>query len=379
MNRRLLTALLAIALLSIPGLVLAQEKSEADASGAAGFITSIEGAVFFQNLEKAGLRMAVKQGDELSTLKGRVEIDLGDGNWVRLDRDTRVAFTELQKNAATLSVWQGSVCLQIQDQTIQVRSPQETNAFQQGFYRIDVERDKTRVFENPRVVDGFDSWSRNREEQTAFQEYGRIPYGRPDHDGYSQYRDSYGGWAGWTFSPMWPFSVYDWYLGSYPYWSPFWYRSAFFWPSYSWPTWYFGWNPYWSFGGWYDGFYPYGGFGYYGLGAGFYGYGYGYGRSGYYRDGRRTVRRDQLLGPDGSSMARTSGRVYRSISPSVTFRALRPSGYSGPGVTRTYRSNSYYPRLNVRSSSGPAGRSFSGRPFSAPRSSGRSSGGGRRR
>ena len=375
-----LSCLLILVLSLLPAMLLAQNKPQAETKETAVYISAMEGNVFFQNFEKADLHMVVKPGDELNTAKGMVEVDLGKGNLVRLGQHTRVVFTDLQKESATLSVWEGSVYLQLRDQSVKVRSPQEEYSFEKaGLYRMDVEKDKTQVYKDPRVVDRFDSWSQKREEETSYQEY------EPRYEGYGGgYPYSpYGGWMGWTWSPWWPGSGLNWYMSWYPFWQRY---SPFMWSSYFWPTSYFGWNPYWYWNSWYYDPYPF-----------YYGYGYGYGYYGNYgygyrsRFGGRVVRRDQLQQPRG--IVRSPDRVIRSTTSTLASRGkfypsrIAPSTrtpssssrariYSGP-------SGSYFPRYTApRSYSSPSIRSFScpsiSRSFSAP-PSGRSSGGARRR
>jgi hypothetical protein len=351
----------------VPALLLGQEKPASDRVEAAAWITHVEGRAFFQNFEKAEADMAVKPGDELNTQKGRVEIEVGQGNWIRLDYNTRVVFTDIQKDSATLSLWEGSLYLHLKDQAVRVRSAQEEHLFQdKELVRIDVDQNKTKIFKNPRVVDDFDGWSRSRDEELASNEPGAGRYRSPWF---------YGG----AFSPFWPGSPFDWYGGFYPYWSSW---SPFMWSYYSWPSWYFGWNPFWYGNPWAYGYGSYFG--------GFYGGAYGRG----FRDNRvsrpigRVIGRDQIRRPEGldgrtvrtlrpgSSTGNATASVYPSRTPT---RAIRPSSNSSgartsSGTIRSGSSRSSAPR----SSAGSGGRSSSG--SSGGRSSGgRSSGGGGRR
>jgi len=371
MNLKSSYALIA-GLLFLPILLLSQNAPQAATEETSAFISHIEGIVSFQNFEKAELQMIVKPGDELITGKGMVEIELADRNWVRLGPQTRVVFTDLQKETAILSVWQGSIYLQLTDQTVKVRSPQRERSFRGGrLYRVDVEKNKTDVYEDPRVVDKFDSWSRGLTEETVYREY--EPYPRRDY--------AYSGGMGWTFSPWWPWSRLDWVMG----WSPFWHHyDPYFWSFHIWPTWYFGWNPYWSWNSWYYGYSPY----YFGYGYGFYG---NYFPGFYGRSGRTVIRKDQLQEPRG--IVRTANPVLRSSPSSLSPRGkiypsrIAPSNRTSSSLSssRIYSrpSRSYSPRLTVpRSFSSSSYRSFSGPSISrsfSPRSSGRSSGGTRRR
>jgi hypothetical protein len=344
----------------IPGLLLAQAKPASDRVEAAAWITHVEGRVFFQNFEKAEADMAVKPGDELNTQKGRIEVEIGEGNWIRLDHNTRVIFTDIQKDTAALSLWEGSLYLHLKNQAVKVRSAQEEHLFQdKGLIRIDIDQNKANILRNPRVADDFDGWSRSRDEALASNE--------PE---IGRYRSPW--FYGGAFSPFWGWSQFDWYWGLYPYWSTW---SPFLWSYYSWPSWYFGWNPFWFGNPWFNGYGPYFGGFYAGM----------YIRGGRHAD--RVIRRDEMRRPQG--IAGGSDRVFRpgssagnstaGIYPSRTpTRAIRPS--SNPAGSRptsgTVRSGS--PRsMSPRSFAGPGGRSFPG--FSGSRSGGSRGGGVRRR
>jgi hypothetical protein len=330
------------------------------------WITHVEGRVFFQNFEKVEIDQAVKPGDELNTQIGRAEIELGEGNWIRLDRHTRVVFADIQKDSATLSLWEGSLYLHLNNQAVKVRSAQEEHVFQdKGPVRIDVDQNTTKIFNNPKSADDFDAWSRSRDEALASSEQESVGYRSPWF---------YGG----ALSPFWPWSPFDWYGGFYPYWSSW---GPYAWSYYSWPSWYFGWNPFWYGNPWSYGYGPYFGGSY----AGAYGRG---GRNG--RPFERMIGRDQMQRPRGfeggteralragSSTGNSVSRIYPSRT--VT-RAIRPtSSLSGARTTSgTVRSGSARSSTS-RSSYGSGGRASSG--FSGGRSSGgggHAGGGGRRR
>jgi hypothetical protein len=355
-------------LVLIPALVAAQAQTTPRTIEPAAWITHVEGRVFFQNFEKAEIDMAVKPGDELNTQAGRIEIELGEGNWVRLDHHTRVIFSDIQKDSATLSLWEGSLYLHLNNQAVKVRSAQEEHVFQdKGLVRIDAAQNKTNIINNPKTADDFDGWSRSRDEALTANEQEAGRYRSPWF---------YGG----AFSPFWPWSPFDWYAGFYPYWSSW---GPYAWSYYSWPSWYFGWNPFWYGNPW---SYGYGGYfgGYY---AGVYGR---WGRN--FRNDRvgrpidRMIGRDQIRRPLG-----LEGSMNRSLRPSSSTRSSAVGNYPSRTPTRAIRpsSNTSGSRsmsgtvrsgsrsATSRSSFGSGGRSSSG--FSGGRSSGgRSSGGGGR-
>jgi hypothetical protein len=323
--------LLCFALLAlVPALLLAQTKAAPENAGAEAWITHVEGRVFFQNFEKAAADMAVNPGDEINTQTGRIEIELGEGNWIRLDRHTRVVFTDIQKDTATLSLWEGSVYLHLKNQAVKVRSPKGESLVQEkGLVRIDSDQNETKIVKNSQAADDFAEWNQRREEEQAASVSIAGRYTSP--------------WAfGGAFSPFGFWSPMDWYGCLYPYWSAW---GPYMWPYY-WPSWYFGWSPFF-----------YGDYGLFGMG--YYPRGFfarGYGRGGRPRDG--DIRRGGFGGE-----RRISG-IYPSR---IQARTIRPSSSSSRYGTsaRTTRSGS------SASSGAIAGRSTS-------RSGGGSSSGGSR-
>jgi hypothetical protein len=325
----------------VPALLLAQAKPAPDRVEPTAWITHVEGRVFFQNFEKAEADRAVYPGDELNTQKGRIEVEIGEGNWIRLDQHTRVVFTDIQKDSAKLSLWEGSIYLRLKNQAVEVRSPKEEHLFQdKGLVRIDIDQNEAKIIKNPRVADDFDGWNRSREEELASSESESGRYRSP--------------WFfGGVFSPFWPWSPFDWYGGFYPYWSAW---RPFMWSCF-WPSWYFGWNPFWYANPWFFGYGSYyGGF-----------YAGGYGRGGRFFNG--IIRRGEIRGPQrisGIYPSRIQARAIRSSS--------NPSGYGK--AYRTVRSGSSR-SIATRSTSRSGVRSSPR--FSGSRSGGSSRGGGGRR
>jgi hypothetical protein len=321
-------------LVLVPALLLAQAKLVPDSVESGAWITHVEGRVFFQNFEKAETDMAVNPGDELNTQNGRIEVELGEGNWIRLDRHTRVVFTDIQKDSAKLSLWEGSLYLRLKNQAVEVRSPKEEHLFQnKELVRINIDQNETKIFKNPPVADDFDGWNRGRDEELASSE---------SEAGRSRSPWFYGG----AFSPFWSWSSLDWYGWYYPYWSCF---RPFLWSYYAWPCWYFGCDPFWFGSSWF--------------------YGYGSFFRGYYARGWRSfngeIRRGDLRqirglegGPNRLIRSGTSARHSLSgIYPSrISTRAIRSSSYStartGSRATRSGSTRSTARYSSSRSSGG---------------------------
>ncbi len=188
------------------------------------FIIYAEGEVFFQNFTKAEVNMEVLPGDELITKKGRAEIYLENGSFLRMDRNTRVVFVALGENMVLLGMWEGSIYIQTGNSTIEVQTPYQNYMLKNGLYRIDVEKNRTKVYQNPRVADSFDSWSYDRENELNRPLNTEISYP------YGLY--SYHSWRWHLFLLYWnPYFLWN------PFWSPIWnsYHDYFSHPYYSQP------------------------------------------------------------------------------------------------------------------------------------------------
>lgn len=158
MHKKIFTIFVGLFLVSAP---IALAASETTAEPAA-YISYLEGNVFFQNFEKATVDMGILQGDELITTKGRIEVYLGNGNFLRLDQNTRVNFIALEEKTM-LGIWSGSVYLRI-NTAIEVQTLHQNFILEMGLYRIDAGQ-KTKFYKNPRLVDNFDSWNEGRENE----------------------------------------------------------------------------------------------------------------------------------------------------------------------------------------------------------------------
>lgn len=195
--------------------LVAQDKFQTDAIEL-GRISSIKGKVFFQD-ELAEINMAVLEKDILTIRKGRVEIDLGQRNYVWLDKNTIVAFTAPQEESILLTILQGSICLRVGSKVIEVKAlRQEPLRPEIGFYQIDVKHDKLKIDRDPRPSDPFISWSYKR--KNALDRVARQKYLPEQADADYRYYDNYNYYDGYP--PFWysPWGLYP-YL--YPYWYPY--------------------------------------------------------------------------------------------------------------------------------------------------------------
>jgi len=206
MHKKIFTIFVGLFLVFAP-IVLAAPETTAEP---AAYISYLEGNVFFQNFEKATVDMAILQGDELITIKGRVEVYLGNGNFLRLDQNTRVNFIALEEKTV-LGIWSGSVYLRI-NTAIEVQTLHQNFILETGLYRIDAGQ-KTELYKNPRIVDNFDSWNESRENEInrpATVEIRYLPRGLYDYYSWHWYR--YWHWYGYgwysVYPPIWHYYRY---------------------------------------------------------------------------------------------------------------------------------------------------------------------------
>lgn len=109
--------------------------------------------------EEAVVNMPISEGDRLGTTDGRAEIYLGNGNYIRLDKETKIDFMNLPKAGYELvrvRIWAGNAYFHVtsleQEKNIEIHtSDVSVYVLDTGLYRIDVrENRETEIF----VFDG---------------------------------------------------------------------------------------------------------------------------------------------------------------------------------------------------------------------------------
>jgi hypothetical protein len=109
--------------------------------------------------EEAVVNMPISEGDRLGTTDGRAEIYLGNGNYVRLDKETKIDFMNLPKRGYELvrvRIWAGNAYFHVasleEEKNIEIHtSDVSVYVLDVGLYRIDVrENRETEIF----VFDG---------------------------------------------------------------------------------------------------------------------------------------------------------------------------------------------------------------------------------
>lgn len=105
--------------------------------------------------EEAILNMPIAEGDRLGTTDGRAEIYLGKGNYIRLDKETKIDFMNLPKSGYDLvrvRIWAGNAYFSVrtleEEKNIEIHtSDVSVYVLDSGLYRIDVRQNReTEIF-----------------------------------------------------------------------------------------------------------------------------------------------------------------------------------------------------------------------------------------
>ncbi|MGB9892995.1 MAG: DUF6600 domain-containing protein [Candidatus Saccharicenans sp.] len=151
---------LAIFLALIPSLKAQEEQPQSEqpkeetkyTNDSVGRVSFIEGKAFIQRAadigyEEAVINDPVTEGDRIGTSEGRLEIQFGGRNYLRLDNDTKLDIMNLPKKDSDLTrfrVWSGHIYLAInnlnKEKSIEIHTPDSSfYVLEKGIYRIDVE------------------------------------------------------------------------------------------------------------------------------------------------------------------------------------------------------------------------------------------------
>lgn len=185
-----------------------------------GYITYVKGEVAFQNFQRAEVDMLIPEGYELKTQRGKAEVYLGNGNFVRLNRNTSVVFITLEEGSVLLGLWNGSIYVSMNSGIVEVRTRHnESFVFINGMHRLDVGKKSTKDFKGERPIDRFASWNNSREKEInrsiTVTEIRHLPYGLYDYYGWR--------WRGFWYGLYWwgPYSISL-------FWSPIYYHDYWY-------------------------------------------------------------------------------------------------------------------------------------------------------
>jgi hypothetical protein len=205
-------AFLVIGVLALVFFVSAQETKYTNDSFVR--LSYISGNAYVQRASDVGyeegqINMPVAEGDRIGTTDGRVELQLGRKNYLRLDQNTKVDLLSLPKKDSDLikiRVWSGNIYLDIatlnKEKGIEVLTSDATfYVLDKGVVRIDVRESKeTEIFVLSGVVEasGVEGSILVKKDQSLIAAEGRFPE-KPgafqasagdDFDGFRQDRDS---------------------------------------------------------------------------------------------------------------------------------------------------------------------------------------------
>ena len=123
-------------------------------------LSFVKGNIYIQRSTDLGyeegiVNMPVSEGDRMGTTDGRAEIYLGNGNYVRLDNETKIDFLTLPKIESDLiriRVWTGNIYFRVKDlkeeKNIEIHTADVSiYVLDNGLYRIDVRQaSETEIF-----------------------------------------------------------------------------------------------------------------------------------------------------------------------------------------------------------------------------------------
>jgi hypothetical protein len=105
--------------------------------------------------EEGVVNMPIAEGDRINTTEGRAEIYIGNGNYVRLDFNTKVDFTKLpslESDLIQIKLWTGNVIISLEslyrEKNIEIHTTDiSLYILDQGLYRINVkDNENTEIF-----------------------------------------------------------------------------------------------------------------------------------------------------------------------------------------------------------------------------------------
>jgi len=123
-------------------------------------LSYVKGDIYVQRstdlgYEEGVVNMPISEGDRMGTTDGRAEIYLGNGNYVRLDNETKIDFITLPDKTSELiriRVWTGHIYFRVsgleEEKSIEIHTPDVSiYVLDNGLYRIDVRQgSETEIF-----------------------------------------------------------------------------------------------------------------------------------------------------------------------------------------------------------------------------------------
>jgi hypothetical protein len=153
------TILIATVLAAIVPMIASAQSSDGYYSGSYTRMSYVKGDVYVQRgqdlgYEQGALNLVVVEGDKIGTKDGRVEIQLGRRNYLRLDGSTQVDVTALpggDSDPTKLHLLSGSIFVRVnsltREKNIEIHTPDASfYLIEEGLYRIDVRDNRETEF-----------------------------------------------------------------------------------------------------------------------------------------------------------------------------------------------------------------------------------------
>ena len=177
-------------------------------------LSYVKGDVYIQRAADLGyeegiVNMPISEGDRLGTTDGQAEVYLGKGNYLRLDKYTKVDFLNLPSRGydfLAFNIWAGNIYLSVnyldRERNFEIKTPDATfYILEEGLYRINVyEARETELYVISGLVEAVsrtDSLLVRSEQEIKLLngEFTSGPryftfYARDDFDRWNQYRES---------------------------------------------------------------------------------------------------------------------------------------------------------------------------------------------
>lgn len=153
------TILIATVLAAIVPLIASAQSSDGYYSGSYTRLSYVKGDVYVQRgqdlgYEQGELNLVIVEGDKIGTKDGRVEIQLGRRNYIRLDGFTQVDVTGLPRgdgDPTKLHLLSGSIFVRVnsltREKNFEIHTPDASfYLMEEGLYRVDVRDNRETEF-----------------------------------------------------------------------------------------------------------------------------------------------------------------------------------------------------------------------------------------
>jgi len=124
-------------------------------------ISYVEGNVKL-GLEDAEANMPISENDMITTTNGRVEISLGQENYLWLNANAQVEFIFVDENSVKIFLKSGNIYVRANGKSVEVQTSKQSFMLGSGIYRIEAQGKKLDAL---RIIDDFDRFVEAREKE----------------------------------------------------------------------------------------------------------------------------------------------------------------------------------------------------------------------